>query len=79
MGDVLDALRASDADVDSTFISPSFVIAPGERTGQYRLGGDQPLFDAQGNSRISNEDYAVALLDRVENNDAPRKRITVGY
>jgi len=79
LGDVLNALRASSADVDWTYISPSFVIAPGERTGQYRLGGDQPLFDAHGNSRISNEDYAVALLDRVEKNDAPSKRITVGY
>jgi putative NADH-flavin reductase len=79
LGEVLDVLRASSTDIDWTFISPSFVIAPGERTGQYRLGGDQPLFDAQGNSRISNEDYAVALLDRVEKNDAPRKRITVGY
>ena len=79
LGDVLGVLRASSADIDWTFISPPFAIAPGERTGQYRLGGDQPLFDAQGNSRISNEDYAVALLDRVEKNDAPRKRITVGY
>lgn len=79
LGEVLKVLRASSADIDWTYISPSFVIAPGERTGQYRLGGDQPLFDAQGNSRISNEDYAVALLDRVEKNDAPRKRITVGY
>lgn len=79
LGDVLDVFRASSADVDWTFISPSFVIAPGERTGLYRLGGDQPLFDAQGESRISMEDYAVALLDRVEKNDAPRRRITVGY
>ena len=79
LGDVLGVLRASSADIDWTFISPPFVIAPGERTGQYRLGGDQPLFDVQGNSRISNEDYAVALLDCVEKNDAPRKRITVGY
>ena len=79
LGEVLNVLRTSSADIDWTYISPSFVIAPGERSGQYRLGGDEPLFDAQGNSRISNEDYAVALLDRVEKNDAPRKRITVGY
>lgn len=79
LADVLGVLRTSKADIDWTFISPPFVIAPGQRTGQYRVGGDQPLFDAQGQSHISNEDYAVALLDRVEKNDAPRRRITVGY
>ncbi len=76
---VLDALRASDTAIDWTFISPPFLIAPGERTGKYRIGGDAPLFDGEGNSHISNEDYAVALLDRVEKNDAPNRRITVGY
>ena len=79
LAEVLETLRASDADLDWTFVSPSFVIAPGERTGAYRLGGDAPLFDAEGNSRISSEDFAVALLDRVEKHDAPRRRITVGY
>lgn len=79
LADVLDVLRASETAVDWTYVSPSFEIAPGERTGHYRLGGDTPLFDADGSSHISNEDYAVALLDRVEQHDAPRRRVTVGY
>lgn len=79
LGAVLDVLRASETAVDWTFISPPFAIAPGERTGRYRLGKDAPLFDEAGNSHISNEDYAVALLDRLEQRDAPRQRITVGY
>jgi putative NADH-flavin reductase len=79
LGEVLDTLRASDGAVDWTFVSPPILIHPGERTGNYRLGGDQVLFDADGKSEISNEDYAVALLDRIESNDAPRKRVTVAY
>ena len=79
LGEVLDTLRASDGTVDWTFVSPAILIQPGERTGNYRLGGDQVLFDADGKSEISNEDYAVALLDRIEKNDAPRKRVTVAY
>jgi len=79
LGEVLDTLRGSDAGPDWTFVSPSFVIAPGQRTGHYRLGGDAPLFDAAGNSRISSEDFAVALLDRIEKDDARRRRVTVGY
>lgn len=62
-----------------TLLSPSAVIAPGERTGQFRLGGDQLLTDAQGNSHISVQDYAVAMLDELERPAHPRKRFTVGY
>lgn len=79
LGDVLDVLRGAKTDLDWTFVSPPFAIAPGERTGKYRLGGDSPLFDAQGNSHISNEDFAVALVDRIEADDAPKRRVTVGY
>jgi putative NADH-flavin reductase len=75
----LDAFRASTSAVDWTVISPAALIEDGERTGHYRLGGDQLLVDAEGNSRISVADYAIALLDRVEKNDAPRRRITVAY
>ena len=74
---VLDALRAAPPGLDWTFVSPPFEIAPGERSGRYRVGADGPLFDADGRSRISMEDYAVAMLDRIEQADAPRRRITV--
>ena len=62
-----------------TMLSPSAIIAPGERTGKFRLGGDQLLADAQGNSNISVEDYAVAFIDELEKPAHVRKRFTVGY
>jgi putative NADH-flavin reductase len=65
--------------MDWTYISPAALLQDGERTGKYRVGGDQLLVDAKGESRISIADYAVALLDRVEQRDALRQRITVAY
>jgi putative NADH-flavin reductase len=62
-----------------TFVSPSLMIAPGERTGTYRLGGDQLLFDSAGESKISAEDFALAIVDEVEHAVHPNARITVGY
>ena len=75
----LDMFRASKADVDWTYISPAALIEDGERSGKYRVGGDQLLVDANGVSRITVPDYAVALLDRIEKHDALRQRITVAY
>ncbi|MER6947284.1 NAD(P)-dependent oxidoreductase [Nonomuraea sp. NPDC000554] len=66
-------------DLDWTYVSPAAEIDPGERTGVYRIGGDQLLTDAEGRSRISAEDFAVAIADEVENGAHPRKRITVAY
>lgn len=74
---VLDALRGSD--VNWTFLSPSALFAPGKRTGSYRLGADDLLIDADGKSWISQEDYAIALVDELEKNAHPRQRLTVGY
>ncbi|GHC93288.1 3-beta hydroxysteroid dehydrogenase [Pseudorhodoferax aquiterrae] len=74
----LQALR-SEKDLDWTFLSPSALFAPGERTGQFRLGGDQLLVDAQGNSHISMEDFAIALADEIERPAHARQRFTVGY
>jgi putative NADH-flavin reductase len=68
-----------DADLDWTYFSPAIFIQPGERTGRYRVGGDQVLADEKGESRISAEDYAVAMLDEVENPKLQRRRVTIAY
>ncbi|MEA3207213.1 MAG: uncharacterized protein QOE70_270 [Chthoniobacter sp.] len=62
-----------------TFLSPSASLEPGERTGEFRLGKDQLLVNAAGESRISIEDYAVALVDELERPRHNRQRFTVGY
>ncbi len=76
--DALNELRGN-TDLDWTFVSPAMLLQPGERTGRYRLGGDQPVFDAKGESRISVEDLAVAILDEAEQGKHIRRRFTVGY
>ncbi len=73
----LEQLRASD--LDWTFFSPSRMFTPGERTGKFRLGTDDLIFDAEGRSAISFEDYAVALVDELETPRHVRARFTAGY
>lgn len=65
--------------IDWTFVSPATWITPGERTGKFRLGNDQLLCDAKGESHISAEDYAIAFLDEVESPRHIRCRFTVAY
>lgn len=77
-GVFLELLRA-ESGLDWTFLSPSALIAPGERTGRFRLGGDQLLVDAAGKSHISAEDFAVAMVDELEAPKHSRRRFTVGY
>ena len=74
----LDRFRA-ETKIDWVAFSPSWSIAPGERTGKFRIGGDQLLRDEMGESRISREDFAVAIVDEVETKKHHRERITVGY
>lgn len=62
-----------------TYFSPAEEIAPGERTGRFRVGGDQPVRDAEGRSRISAEDAAVALIDEAELPRFVQRRFTIGY
>jgi putative NADH-flavin reductase len=65
--------------LDWSFLSPSADLFPGQRTGIFRLGTDQLLKNAKGESRISVEDYAMAMIDEVEKPQHIRRRFTVGY
>jgi putative NADH-flavin reductase len=73
----LGALRA-EHELDWTYLSPSAFFAPGERTGKFRLGGDDLLIGDDGQSRISMEDFAIALVDELESPKHSRSRFTVG-
>ena len=73
----LDLLRG-ETELEWTFLSPSAMFVPGERTDKFRLGTDRLLVSDQG-SRISFEDYAVALVNELENPAHVRQRFTVGY
>lgn len=74
----LNLLRAEKT-LDWTYLSPSAFIEPGQRTGKFRLGSEQLLVNEQGESRISNQDFAVALIDELENPAHSQQRFTVGY
>jgi putative NADH-flavin reductase len=73
-----DVIRAIE-DLDWTAISPPASISPGQRTAKFRLGLDQLIEDAKGESKISREDFAVAILDEIEKPKHVRKRFTAAY
>jgi putative NADH-flavin reductase len=74
---LLDNLKKSS--IDWTYFSPAAFFEPGKRTGKFRLGKDDLIADAEGNSRISFEDYAVALVDELEKPQHRKARFTIGY
>ncbi len=74
----LDTLR-NEKELDWTYLSPSAEFSPGERTGKFRIGGDQLLVDSNGKSWISMEDFAIAMVDELEHSKHSRRRFTVGY
>ena len=75
-----DALKMlSDSDLAWTYFSPAGFIQPGQRTGKFRLGGTSLVTDEKGNSSISAEDYAIALVDELENPKHVRQQFTIGY
>jgi uncharacterized protein len=76
-GDFLDLLR-KEKELEWTFLSPSAMVGPGERTGKFRLGKDELLTSDKG-SHISWEDYAIAAVDELEKPAHVRERFTVGY
>ena len=74
----LDALKA-EPDLDWSYLSPSMIFDGDQRTGTYRLGGDELLTAADGSSRISFPDFAIAMADEIESPRHRRLRFTVGY
>ena len=74
----LDLLKEAD-DFDWTFLSPAVVIGPGERTGKFRLGKDNVVADENGDSKISYDDYAIAIVDELEQGNNIKARFTLGY
>ena len=64
---------------DWTYFAPAGLFEPGEKTGKFRLGKDDLIADANGNSRISMEDYAIAAVDELEKPKHRGERFTIGY
>lgn len=77
MSDALDLLRKSEG-VNWVYLSPAAeFVADGPRTGKYRVGGEQFMTDAEGRSRISYADYAIAMIDEAEKGKHAKERISV--
>ncbi|MEK6345471.1 MAG: NAD(P)H-binding protein [Curtobacterium sp.] len=79
---ILDALQASDTEVDWFYVSPAAAFGgynPGERKGTYRTTDDVLLTDAEGNSDISGEDFAIAFVDEVVTPAHHKARFGVAY
>lgn len=79
--DYLNRLKI-EKDLNWTFFSPAIEMHPGitsGRTGQYRLGLNNPVFDADGRSSLSVQDLAVVIVDELEQNNHPQQRFTAGY
>ncbi len=77
--DALEYYRAHARAIEWTYLSPAAEVGPGARTGRYRTTGDRVLTDAAGKSFITFEDYAVALVDELENAQHVRERFGVAY
>ena len=79
--DYLNELK-KETELDWVFLSPAIEMHPGTsgiRRGTYRVGAENPVFNADGRSVISVEDLAVAIVDEIENSKHSRQRFTVAY
>ena len=79
MAKVYTDLLLPEKSVDWVFLSPAANMAPGERTGKFRLGKDELIVDESGDSNISVEDFAVAMIDELEYPKHHQERFTIGY
>ncbi len=78
-GDALKVYQTEATGLDWTVFCPAALIEPGTRTGAYRTDTDRLVADAKGESRISAEDYAVALVDELEAPKHVGRRFTAAY
>ncbi|MDO5570624.1 MAG: NAD(P)-dependent oxidoreductase [Bacteroidales bacterium] len=69
----------NEKDIDWVFFSPAGTLQQGKRTGKFRLGKDDLIVDENGQSHISVEDYAMAMVDEMENENHHKERFTIGY
>jgi len=69
----------ADHESNWAYFSPPGMLVPGIRTGKFRLGLDELLVDQEGVSKISMEDFAVAMIDEAENAKHHRSRFTAAY
>ncbi len=72
-------ILSAEKNIDWVFFSPASNVTPGKRTGKFRLGKDDLIKDKDGNSSISVEDYAIAMIDEAESQEHHRERFTIGY
>ena len=79
MAKVYTDLLLPEKSVDWVFLSPAANMAPGERTGKFRLGKDELIVDESGDSNISVEDFTVAMIDELEQEKHHQERFTLGY
>ena len=77
--DSLAVWREQGAGLEWTYLSPAAEIHPGRRSGGYRVSGDQFIVDEKGRSTITFEDYAVAVLDELEQPKHVGRRFAVAY
>lgn len=70
---------AAEKSIDWVFFSPAGIIEPGQRTNKFRLGKDDLIVNTTGESKISVQDYAVAMIDELEKAAHHRERFTIGY
>ncbi|HEX7660944.1 MAG TPA: NAD(P)H-binding protein [Pseudonocardiaceae bacterium] len=82
MYDVLSDLQDAPAGLDWLYVSPAAeygVQVPGKRVGSYRVGDDVALFDANGKSALSGDDFATAVVDEIETAKHHRAHISIAY
>jgi len=76
---VLTDILLPEKELDWVYFSPAANLHPGERTGKYKLGKDSMIIDNNGDSDISVQDYAKAMIDELENPQHHKERFTIGY